>query len=568
MVGLIRAFPTEIQVNAVTTGDQLDPVGLSFLNGSTMFAYETPGVTIRENLFGSDFVRTGATQTLSPAGTEQDPAATLLANVAGQTPNRGIIVWSEVTGVSTTLFERIVDQNGNLLTAALPLTSFAAPTTIADADIAAFSGTSGRSVVTYTLNVAGGSEILARTLQADGTTTLVTKVVTPTIAFGAQRSTVATLTNGNYVVAWDDLDNTGVNPDTSGRGIHAKIFSVDGIQQGNEFTVNVITTGSQTNAKIATLSSGDFAITWVDPSHLADSGQLADPSVTAIKARVFHADGTPVTGELSVNTSTLNSQFDPSIAADNNGNFVIAWTDASGNLDTSVTGIVAQAFSGAGDKIGSEFLVNQATSGTQNHVDLSSRADGSILAVFQDNSAQVQGAQTPDTSGFGIQADVLRIDLGSAPPPTTHVISQVFRFFDSATGDHFYTLSAAEANQIRTTLPTFHDEGSPWGTPDPGADTLPVFRFFDTANGSHFLTTSAIERDFILGHTPSLHFEGQGFNTFAAPGAGTITLERFFNTLTGNHHLSASAAETASLHTTTAIQQGWVDEGAGFIVHA
>jgi Repeat of unknown function (DUF5648) len=43
-----------------------------------------------------------------------------------------------------------------------------------------------------------------------------------------------------------------------------------------------------------------------------------------------------------------------------------------------------------------------------------------------------------------------------------------FRFFDSATGDHFYTLSAAEANQIRATLPTYHDEGTPWSTPNAG----------------------------------------------------------------------------------------------------
>jgi hypothetical protein len=148
--------------------------------------------------------------------------------------------------------------------------------------------------------------------------------------------------------------------------------------------------------------------------------------------------------------------------------------------------------------------------------------------------------------------------------PTT---SRAERFFDSATGDHFYTLSVAEANQIRATLPTFHDEGSPWSTPDKGPNTIDVFRFFDTVTGTHFLTSSTVERDFIVGHTPTLHFEGVAFESYAAPEAGTLTLERFFNSITGLHHLSASAAETASLHTTTAVAAGWVDEGAGFIVH-
>jgi hypothetical protein len=146
--------------------------------------------------------------------------------------------------------------------------------------------------------------------------------------------------------------------------------------------------------------------------------------------------------------------------------------------------------------------------------------------------------------------------------------NKVERFFDSATGDHFYTLSPAESNQIRATLPTYHDEGAPWGTPDKGTDTTDVFRFFDTATNTHFLTSSTVERDFIIAHTPALHYEGVAFEAYTAPEAGTLTLERFFNTISGLHHLSASAAETASLHTPTAIGAGWVDEGAGFIVHA
>ncbi|MGZ5530179.1 MAG: hypothetical protein ACXWJB_15995 [Limisphaerales bacterium] len=144
--------------------------------------------------------------------------------------------------------------------------------------------------------------------------------------------------------------------------------------------------------------------------------------------------------------------------------------------------------------------------------------------------------------------------------------SRAERFFDSATGDHFYTLSPAEANQIRATLPTYHDEGAPWGTPDKGADTIDVFRFFDAATGAHFLTTSTAERDQVLGTLPSYHFEGVGFEAYNAPGDGTLTLERFFNTQSHLHHYAASPAEIASILNGGA-GPGWVDEGAGFIVH-
>jgi Repeat of unknown function (DUF5648)/FG-GAP-like repeat len=142
----------------------------------------------------------------------------------------------------------------------------------------------------------------------------------------------------------------------------------------------------------------------------------------------------------------------------------------------------------------------------------------------------------------------------------------IFRFFDSATGDHFYTLSAAEANQIRATLPTYHDEGSPWSTPAVGANTTDVFRFFDVATGNHFFTSSTAERDHVLATLPSYHFEGIAFEAYTAPGTDTLTLERFFNTQSHLHHYAASPAEIASIQSGGA-GPGWVDEGAGFIVH-
>jgi Repeat of unknown function (DUF5648) len=144
--------------------------------------------------------------------------------------------------------------------------------------------------------------------------------------------------------------------------------------------------------------------------------------------------------------------------------------------------------------------------------------------------------------------------------------SKVERFFDTATNDHFYTASAAEAANIRATLPTYHDEGSPWSTPAKGTDTVDVFRFFDTATGDHFYTNSTAERDNIIAHNPTYHLEGVAFEAYTAPEAGTLTLERFFNTIYGVHHYSASAAETASINA-GAVGPGWVDEGHGFIVH-
>ncbi|MGY3408349.1 hypothetical protein ACVWZV_004462 [Bradyrhizobium sp. GM5.1] len=198
-------------------------------------------------------------------------------------------------------------------------------------------------------------------------------------------------------------------------------------------------------------------------------------------------------------------------------------------------------------------------SGSRANYSIGTNANGSV-SVTDLRSGSPDGKDTLSNIELLQFADRT---LAPNDPPTT---SRVERFFDSATGDHFYTLSAAEANQIRATLPTYHDEGAPWGTPDKGADTIDLFRFYDSATGAHFLTTSTVERDFIIAHTPTLHFEGVAFESYTAPGAGTLTLERFFNTISGLHHYSASAVETASINGGAA-GPGWVDEGAGFIVH-
>ena len=150
--------------------------------------------------------------------------------------------------------------------------------------------------------------------------------------------------------------------------------------------------------------------------------------------------------------------------------------------------------------------------------------------------------------------------------PDTH-LTDVFRFYDTATNDHFYTTSTAEKDYIGQTLHTFVYEGATWATPSSSADTTNVYRFYDEATGNHFYTTSVEERDSVGSTLTSYHYEGVAFQAYTSTaGEGRETLERFYNTETHVHHYSASAGETQGiLHGSAG--PGWVDEGAGFIVH-
>ena len=189
-------------------------------------------------------------------------------------------------------------------------------------------------------------------------------------------------------------------------------------------------------------------------------------------------------------------------------------------------------------------------------------ADATITRNADGTTTVATGAEGTDTL---VNVEFAQFSDRTVSLTTSTTLIKVERFLNTATSDHFYTMSTAEAANIRATLPNYRDEGSPWSAPDKGSDTLDIFRFFDRATGTHFLTASAAERDIVIATLPTYQFEGVAFQAFRSASANTLTLERFFNSRLNIHTYSASAAETASILAVGA-GPGWVDEGAGFIV--
>ncbi len=104
-------------------------------------------------------------------------------------------------------------------------------------------------------------------------------------------------------------------------------------------------------------------------------------------------------GEFLVNTTTVASQLLPSVTALSDGGFVVAWGDNSG--DPSLPAVRAQVFSADGTKSGDEFLVNTTTTGTQSEPTVTTLADGRIMFAFMDDS-QTGG----DTSSTAIRGQI------------------------------------------------------------------------------------------------------------------------------------------------------------------
>jgi hypothetical protein len=78
------------------------------------------------------------------------------------------------------------------------------------------------------------------------------------------------------------------------------------------------------------------------------------------------------------------------------------------------------------------------------------------------------------------------------------------------TGTHFFTISSAEKDHVIATWPAIYAyEGIAWhANTTQSAGWVPVYRFFNTKTGTHFYTTSAAERDNVIDTLSWYSYEG------------------------------------------------------------
>jgi cysteine-rich repeat protein len=183
---------------------------------------------------------------------------------------------------------------------------------------------------------------------------------------------VATQPNG-FVVVWSDPSQLG--HDTDILAVRARMFSPAGAPRATplsshyscgtstpipccatstcDFQVNTTEQGLQQAFAVTSADDGSFLIAFIDQSQLG-----ADESSSAIRGRVFYADGTArpttyasgigpgswaATDDFVINTRTQYSQFSPSAAARSDGSCVVGFADNSAlGPDTYPWGIRAR----------------------------------------------------------------------------------------------------------------------------------------------------------------------------------------------------------------------------------
>ena len=231
---------------------------------------------------------------------------------------------------------------------------------------------------------------------------------------------------GNFVAVWDSFGQDG-----SLDGVFAQRFNNAGAKAGSEFAMNQYTTFDQANPSVASLSTGKFAAVW------ESNGQPGGAAYDVVM-RCYDSNGTALTNELIVNTTTTEKQRYPAIAAfadgtqhyivvwqsygedsdgwgiyaqimtydctlvgtpwkvnttvvgdqqtpkvavDPTGKYVISWS--SMNQDGDNFGIYAQAYDNTGAKIGTETKLNAVTALEQSHSGVAMLSGGKFVAVWQ-----------------------------------------------------------------------------------------------------------------------------------------------------------------------------------------
>lgn len=165
---------------------------------------------------------------------------------------------------------------------------------------------------------------------------------------------VAMDARGDFVVTWQN------SYATVGGWISANSFNYAGVSQGGPFRVSP--QNSARTCSVAMDPAGDFVVSWFVGNEFGAGNPVA------IYAQRYNSSGLPQSSSILVNTIGLYGSgaivSTPSVAMEGMGNFVIAW-ESNG----STQGVSVRRFNFVGTPLGDEFRIFTSTINTTDEFD-------------------------------------------------------------------------------------------------------------------------------------------------------------------------------------------------------
>jgi len=174
--------------------------------------------------------------------------------------------------------------------------------------------------------------------------------------------------------------------DSSKEDIFLQFMDSDLNKVGNEILVNDVTEGDQIRPSVAMNDQGDFVITWASYS---DFNSIYD-----IKAKIYK-NRIATSNEFLVNTVTIFTQTKPCVDIYLDGSFIVVWE--SWFEDGSDRGVYGQRFFADGNKNGSPFQVNMLAEFSQAKPVVKYFTDGKFIVVWESWKQEISA-----TSGYEV----------------------------------------------------------------------------------------------------------------------------------------------------------------------
>jgi Ca2+-binding RTX toxin-like protein len=280
---------------------------------------------------------------------------------------------------------------------------------------------SGNFVVVWASDSGGNGNIFAQRYNANGRRIRSEFQVT-SVDGDHSDPTIARNTSGQFVVAWAGRNVDADNADDSGTGIYAQRYDADGSPLDDLLRVNATTTNNQENPSVAIGQNGSFIVVW--------ESQNQDGSGKGVFAQRYDSRGREVGLEFQVNTYITGDQFNPVVAVDRTGRFVIAWESVQ--EDGSGSGIYARLYDSSGNPRGLPFQVNTTTRGDQSTPSIGMDAEGKFTIAWTSDSRDEDG------SGSGVYAQQF--------DPNGGRIDRVFRINSTTEDDQSDPALAVQSN--------------------------------------------------------------------------------------------------------------------------
>jgi Ca2+-binding RTX toxin-like protein len=388
------ALGPQFVVNAYTAFKQYRPFATALSTGGFVIGWQDESGT--DVPVGSQddvrFARYDGFGTRQSAGIDTlanttTPASQFEGSAAGFADGKYVIVWTDASGTPPDIDNRSVRGQVFNANGTKSGSEFIVNSTFTDSQTqpSVTVLNSGRFAVTWTSGIgddSGATDIISRVFNADGTPfTAETTVNTQTVG-NQDKSTVQALSTGGFAVVWSDREESPVTGDQTKTFI--RFFSPGGSAISTPLLANSTAAGDPQDIDIAELTDGRLVIVYADYETATSDGSGA-----AVRARIYNPATSTFGATINVNTITSGDQLDAQVAALDNGQFVVVWTDAStSGDDPSFTAVRMQVFSATGAKSGGEVLVATTKVFEQQNPVVTVLKDFRFVVAWEDNSQE------------------------------------------------------------------------------------------------------------------------------------------------------------------------------------